>query len=97
MDILSFVNAARDLIAPQAWGIDTDELAAFLVLLHRRTRNRAIGAKHAAIARKRLQSLTATFAVIEELAGISGHGLNRMMAAFRAGKRCLQLHQRLVI
>jgi hypothetical protein len=87
MDILCFVNAARDLIALPAWGIDTDELAAFLVLLHRRTRNRTIGAKHAAIARKRLQSLAAAFAVIEELAGVSGHGLNRLMAAFRASKR----------
>jgi hypothetical protein len=97
MDILSFVNAARDLIALRAWGIDTDELAASLVLLRWRARNRTIGAKHAAIARKRLQSRAAAFAVIEELAGVSGHGLDRLMAAFRAGKRCLQLHQRLVI
>jgi superfamily I DNA/RNA helicase len=97
MDILSFVNAARNLIALLAWGIDTGELAAFLVLLHRRTGNRTIGAKHAAIARKRLQSRAAAFAVIEELAGVGRHGLNRLLAAFRAGKRCLQLHQRLVI
>jgi hypothetical protein len=96
MDILSFVNAAGDLIAHLAWATDTDELAASLVLLHRRTRNRTIGAKHAAIARKRLQSLAAAFAVIEELAGVRRHGLDRLMAASRAGKRCFQLHQKLL-
>jgi len=64
--------------------------------LDRRTRNRTVGAKHAAIAREGLQSLPAALAVVEELAGVGGHGLNGLMAALRAGKRRFQLHERLV-
>ena len=63
------------------------DLAASLTLLPRRTRNRAIRAKHAAIACKGLKSLAAAFAVIKELAGVGRHGLNGPMAAFRASKR----------
>jgi hypothetical protein len=62
-------------------------LAAPLVRLYRRTGNRTVGAEHAAIAWEGLQSLAAAFAVVEKLAGVSGHGLNRLMAAFRASKR----------
>src|SRR6266850_7032847 len=63
------------------------ELAASLTLLYRRTRNRAVRAKHAAIACEGLKSLPAAFAVVKELAGVSRHGLNGLMTAVRASKR----------
>jgi hypothetical protein len=55
---------------------DTIQLAAFPALLDRRARNRTIGAKHTAIAGEGLESLAAALAIVEELAGVSGHGLN---------------------
>jgi non-ribosomal peptide synthetase component F len=62
-------------------------LAASLTLLYRRTRNRAVRAKHAAIACEGLKSLPAAFAVVKELAGVGRHGLNGLMTAVRASKR----------
>jgi hypothetical protein len=41
-------------------------------LLNRRTRQRAIRAEHAAIARKGLKPLAAALAVVEDLAGAVG-------------------------
>src|SRR6266436_6378080 len=69
-------------------GIEAEpNLAASLTLLYRRTRNRAVRAKHAAIACEGLKSLPAAFAVVKELAGVSRHGLNGLMTAVRASKR----------
>lgn len=73
-----------DQAAPINLDLRARALAAALVLLDRRTGNRTIGAEHAAIAGKRFESFAAAFAVIEELAGVGGHGLNRLMATFRA-------------
>src|SRR5437016_6476365 len=44
------------------------KLKATTVTLYRRARDRAVRAEHATVARKRLQALAATFAVVEELA-----------------------------
>jgi hypothetical protein len=60
--------------------------------LHRRARYRAVGAEHAAVALERLQPHPAAFAVVEELAGIGRHRLDRLMAAFRACELRLQVH-----
>jgi hypothetical protein len=90
MDILPAVNETREPGYPgtrRGDAVVTNELTASLILLYRRTRNRTVGAKHAAIAREGLQSLAAALAIIEELAGIGGHDLNRLMAASRASKR----------
>ena len=87
MDILEFVNKTRDLGRAPALVTNIVALAASLVRLHRRTRNRTIRAEYAAIARERLQSLTTALAIVEELAGVGGHRLQRLMAAFRASKR----------
>jgi hypothetical protein len=91
MDILTNVNAKRDPVlgagCRAAMAPNAIELAASFVLLHRRTGNRAVRAKHAAIACERLKSLAAALAVIEELAGVGGHGLDRLMAALRARNR----------
>ena len=89
MDILAFVNEARDpgnlgAHCSAAMVANVIALAAFVILLYRRTGNRTVRAKHAAIACERLQSLATALAVIEELAGVGRHGLNRLMAAFRA-------------
>ena len=62
-------------------------LTASPTLLDRRTRNRSVGAKHAAIARQRLKTLAAVLTVVEELARVGGHNLNCLMAALRAGDR----------
>jgi ribulose kinase len=84
MDILVTVNR----LAPGAGRINSAfELTASLALLDRWTGNRTIRAEHAAIAGERLQSFAAAFAVIEELAGVGGHGFIRLMAAFRASQR----------
>lgn len=53
---------------------------------------RSVGAEHAAVALERLQPRAATFAVLEELAGISRHRLDRLMAAFPACEFRLQVH-----
>jgi hypothetical protein len=52
--------------------------------LNRRAGHRAVGAKHAAVAGLRLQPPAASFAVIEELAGVGGHPLGGGVAALRA-------------
>ena len=44
------------------------------------------------MARKRLQALAATFAVVEELAGISRHRFNGLMAAFGTSQCGFSLH-----
>ena len=62
------------------------------VALYRRARHRSVRAKHAAIARKGLEPLAASFAVIEKLAGISRHRLDGLMAAFRTRQGALKLH-----
>jgi hypothetical protein len=60
--------------------------------LHRWTRGRAVRAKHATVTRARLKPRATGLAVIEKLAGIGGHGLDRQMAATRAGDGRLQDH-----
>jgi hypothetical protein len=101
MDILSLVNEMRDPGScpgrRDAIVTNAVELAASLAVLDRRTGNRTIRAEHAAIAGERLQSLAAALAVIEELAGVRRHGLDRLMAAFRAAERRFQLHRRLAL
>jgi hypothetical protein len=57
-----------------------------------RARHRSVRAKHAAIAGKGLEPFAAPFAVIEELACISRHRLDGLMAAFRASQDGLKLH-----
>jgi hypothetical protein len=66
--------------------------AAAHVALYRRTGHRSVRAKHAAIARKGLEPFAASFAVIEKLAGIRGHRLDGLVAAFRASQGGLKLH-----
>jgi hypothetical protein len=92
MDILSVVNEMHNPgIQPHAATMrsltNAVELATSFVVLDRRTGNRTIGAEHTAIAGERLQSFSAALAVIEELAGVGRHRLDRSMATFRAGKR----------
>ncbi len=60
--------------------------------LNRRAWHRAVGAKHAAVARLGLQPLAASLAVIEELAGVGGHPLGGGVAALRAGDGGLLNH-----
>jgi hypothetical protein len=59
--------------------------AAALVLLNRRVRYAAKGAKHAAVARLRAQQLAATLAFVEILAGIGRHGFQLFESLGRAG------------
>jgi hypothetical protein len=61
--------------------------------LNWRTRYRAIGAEHAAIARLRLQLRAATGALIEELTGIGRHGLRFCNGAVRTGDGRLKKHR----
>src|SRR6185437_12474728 len=68
-------------------------LSAAISCLDRRARHRAVGAEHAAVARLGLEPLAASFAVIEKLASIRGHSLNRLMLAFGAGDRRLHDHR----
>ena len=56
------------------------------VLLNRRARHGPVGAEHAAIARFRLEYRVALPALIKPLAGIGGHGLGLVVAAFRTGQ-----------
>lgn len=65
--------------------------AAGTVLLDRRARHRAEGAKHTAIACFRMQERVAGGALIEELARRGGHGFGCLVPACRARKRTLQL------
>jgi hypothetical protein len=74
MDILTLVNGIQSGCGPVP--DQTRALTAFPALLDRRARNRTIGAKHTAIAGEGLESLAAALAIVEELAGVSGHGLN---------------------
>jgi hypothetical protein len=66
--------------------------AAAHVGLYRRARHRSVRAKHAAIAGKGFEPFAAPFAVVEELACISRHRLDGLMAAFRASQDGLKLH-----
>jgi hypothetical protein len=66
--------------------------AATHVGLYRRTRHRSVGAKHATVARKGVEPFATPFAVVEELASISRHRLDGLMAAFRASQVGLKLH-----
>ena len=68
-------------------------LGAAIPDLHRRTRDRAIGAEHAAIAGLGFQSYATTPAVVEELAGVNGHRLDRAMPALRTGQGRYKLHE----
>jgi hypothetical protein len=56
-----------------------------LILLHRRTRHRAVRTEHAAVTRKWLESFSAAFAIVKDLTGICRHLLGGCMTAFRAG------------
>jgi hypothetical protein len=60
--------------------------------LHRRTLDRAIGTKHAAIAGLRLKTFITSLANIKELASIRGHALDRAMAATGTCDDRIQLH-----
>jgi hypothetical protein len=55
--------------------------ATAIIALHRRTRDRAIGAEHAAVASEGLKPRPAALAVIEEHAGIGRHRLDGPMTA----------------
>ena len=68
------------------------KLEATTATLYRRARDRAVRAEQATVARKRLQALAATFAVVEELAGISRHRFNGLMAAFGTSQCGFSLH-----
>jgi hypothetical protein len=63
-----------------------------ILCLHRRTRQRAVRAKHAAISRLGFQPLATGLAVIEDLAGVGRHGLDCLMTATRTGERRFQLN-----
>src|SRR5271166_104315 len=63
-------------------------------LLDRWTRNRPVGAEHAAIPQLRTQQRAAPSALIENLAGIGRHRLDRGGAAYRAGYGRSQDHRR---
>ncbi len=65
---------------------------ALAVLLHRRARDRAIRAEHAAVASERLKPGPAALAVVEELAGVGRHGLGGLVLAGRTGQSRLKLH-----
>jgi len=54
------------------------------ILLNRWARHRSIWTKYAAVSRFWFEPLATALAVIEELAGVSWHSLDRRMAAFRA-------------
>ena len=66
--------------------------AAAARLLDRRTRNRPVGAKHAAIAVPGFQSGAAASPVVEKLAGVRRHPLGRLVAAVRAADDGFQYH-----
>src|SRR5262249_49776965 len=53
--------------------------------LNRRTRHRAVGAEHAAIAGKRHQTPAAVFAMILDAAGVVRHALERAVPANGTG------------
>jgi len=61
--------------------------ATFLFSLDWRTWNGAIGAKHAAISRPRLQTLPTSLAVVEDEACVGRHTLQLFPVAVRAGQR----------
>lgn len=67
-------------------------LAAFAVLLDRRTWHRAVGAKHAAITRLGFEPGAAAVAVIKELAGIGRHRFGGLVVASRTGNGRFQYH-----
>jgi hypothetical protein len=70
------------------------QLIAAIPRLHRRAFHRAVGAKHTAIARPRLQPYAAPLAVIEELASVGRHRLGRLVGAMRTGDGRFKLHRR---
>ena len=67
-------------------------VTAFAIFLDRRARHGAVGAEYATIASKGLKTLTAPFAVVEELAGVCRHGLDRRVIADRTGNGRFQDH-----
>lgn len=68
----------------------SDRVAARFVLLNRRARHGAIGAKDATIAWLRAQQCAATEAFVEELACCRGHRLRALASAFRARQGALK-------
>jgi hypothetical protein len=56
------------------------------VSLDGRARHGAIRTEHATVARQRLQALSASFAVVEELARVRRHGFGRPMSTPRTGQ-----------
>ena len=83
---------AADSGAARALAVVPLAVFAFAVLLDRRAGDRAVGAKHSAIASLRLEPASAGLAVIEKLAGVGGHRLGGRMPAVRAGDGGLKLH-----
>src|ERR1700722_10504618 len=73
------------------------KLCAAIPRLYRRARHGAIRAKHATIARLRFQPFAAAFAIIEELAGVRRHDLDRLMRAMRTSQGRFQLKRRLAL
>ena len=67
--------------------------SALAVLLDRRAGHGAVRAKHAAVARQRLQPSAAALAVIEELAGVRWHRFNGLVSADRTSQCRLKLHR----
>jgi hypothetical protein len=83
---------SRDVSFRFAGGLVNGLHAAAHVGLYRRARHRSVRAKHAAIAGEGFEPFAAPFAVVEELACISRHRLDGLMAAFRASQDGLKLH-----
>jgi hypothetical protein len=65
----------------------TQPLAAAFPGLDRWTRHRTIGAKHTAVPWLGFEPVAASLAVIEELAGIVGHGFRGLLPAVGARQR----------
>src|SRR4029077_10668028 len=59
-----------------------------------RTGHRAIGAEHAAVARLRPQRHAASGALVENTAGVGGHGFGFGRATVRAGENGFENHRR---
>jgi hypothetical protein len=74
--------------------IDTATLGTAAARLHRWARHRTVGAKNAAVAGLGLETLAAALAIVEELAGVSGHRFDSRMVAMGADYRGFQKHRR---
>ena len=88
-DAIWLVGATRKIDSPAAI---SESLATLAALLNRWTRDRAVGAKDAAIAGFGLEPSAAALAVIKELASIRRHRFNGYVAAGRASDSGFVLH-----